>query len=200
MAWDKIFPQSSQTISGSPPQFQANWDYIETTMKVDHIFADSTPANDGRHNVIQMPAQAVNPTLGSNMRVALYCAPSNGQDILRIRNSGAVYVLPYSERGSVAIASGTGVVNLVDFTGKPPVFGHFMMYDLQVVDRGILGLFTWDGTTVNVQVTYSGRSATAGNSSSWIRLIGAGTILQLDRDHTNNRTGKWQYVGTPYQT
>jgi len=200
MAWDKAFPQNSQSISGSPPQFQANWDYIETKMKVDHIFADATSANDGRHNVIQMPAQGVNPALGTNMRMALYCAQSNSQDIPQIRNSGAIYYLPYGKRGSVAIAGGTGVVNLIDFTGEPPIFGHFMMYDLVNVTLGIQGTFTWDGTNVNVQTTYSGRSATAGNSTSWINLLGSTTFLQLNRDHGTARTGKWQYFGTPYQT
>jgi hypothetical protein len=205
MAWDPTFPQSSSIISGSPPQIQANWSYIQTTMQVDHLFANATPSNDGHHNVIQMPSQSVIPTISAPMRVATYAATSSSQDVPRFVNSGiqaaaSDYHYIYGERGSVAIAGGTGVVNLVDFTGKPPVFGTFSMYDLVNVTLGITGLFTWDGINVNVQVTYSGRGAVAGNSTSWINLTSATTFLQLNRDHVTARTGKWQYFATPYQS
>ena len=190
MSWDKTFPQSSTLISASPPQFQDNWDYIEDTLKVDHIFADAITANDGRHNVIQMPSQAVNPALGTNMRVAFYAVSNASQDVPTFRNSGGVFLFPWGETGNTALPANTTPITIVDFATKPTSFGRFMMFDTTITGRFAQCVYKWRAGSLTIAF-----DETTGAPWTNLAVNGGGTAIQLVNTSTTLRNAAWQYIG-----
>lgn len=191
MAWDKTFPQSSTIISASPPQFQANWDYIEDTLKVDHFYADTTTANDGRHNVVQMPSQAVEPTIGTNMRGAFYVASQGSQDIPRYKNTFA-FNIPYGQTGNTALPANTTPITIIDFNSplRPNVFGHFMMFDTTITGRFAQCVFKWRAGSLTIAF-----EQTVGSTWTTLQVDGGGTAIQLVNTSTSLRNAAWQYIG-----
>jgi hypothetical protein len=64
MAYLENIPQPSDQIASSQPEILGNFQYIQSTMQVDHAWDGSgiSPSIDGTHQTLSMPNQAVDIT------------------------------------------------------------------------------------------------------------------------------------------
>jgi hypothetical protein len=190
MAWNPVFPTAATIISQSVTGFQGNWSYIETTMQRDHFWDDSNPNYDGRHNVVQMPSQAVNPAIGTDMRMAFYCATASAQDVPHFRNSDAVYQIPFGKTGNTPLPASTSPITIVDFTGEAASYGYFMMFDTTISGRFATCWYKWRGGSLTIAF-----AQVVGSSWTSLQVDGGGTAIQLVNTSTNLRNAAWQYTG-----
>ena len=73
MPWNNPVIDGDDSVAANKTPLNQNSAYTETTMQKDHFWDDATSSNDGRHNVVQMPNQSSDPSLGTGMKGAVYC-------------------------------------------------------------------------------------------------------------------------------
>ena len=108
MAWHSVSPDGSIAVGANTTSMQENTTYTETTMNKDH-FWDIGTDEDGRHNVINMPAQSSDPTTATGMDGSIYLKEVSA-DNNRIegfyRNAAGIYqFIPSFKSGTVVIPS-----------------------------------------------------------------------------------------------
>lgn len=148
MVWIQGFPTPQQSISGSVPQFQANWLYLQQTIGNDHFFNNAIPALDGHHQFVITLNQAVDPAVPAGLD-AVYYTKIVGTTATQpyFRNSVNVRQLATGVKGTMMLPAAT-TTTLTDLIGLPPFTGTFFIRDnANGGNRGSAIIF-WDGVQV----------------------------------------------------
>lgn len=79
MTWNPTCPNGGLSVQDNRSIIQANMEYINTTMKVDHFWNDATAQNSGHHRFVQAqasniatPTSLVDPTIATGMNGVFY--------------------------------------------------------------------------------------------------------------------------------
>ena len=116
MTWNNPVIDGTKSVKFNKTAPNENTNYIETNMQLDH-FWDEDANEDGHHRQIQMPKQATDPSLATDMDGAFYFKEdANSETLGYYRNSaqGVRQVFPAWKSGTTSIGSTTSWANLTN--------------------------------------------------------------------------------------
>lgn len=177
-------PRAGQSLGNSRPQVQGNFDYINTTIKVNHYFNE---ANAGKHKFVDLVEQnSADPPVvaGASTLFTKSSGPFSPQfgELFYKRDSGVLIQMTYGnpsalvrgysflpgaillQWGSVTTSSSAGSINFADGGG----------IDFNTSCFQVLISPTNGGLSPVSQITYSVNTSTLSTSKfDWTRIGGA---------------------------
>lgn len=164
MPWNPNFPMQATSISQSTPQIQTNWNYIATTVGVDHFFNSATPGNDGHHKWVNM-LDAGNAPLAAGFDGVVYVKTSGSKVQPFYRN--ATTIMPIPKAYNFVFTMLASQVNIVlDVQNAIAGMGTFGPFN---------GIFT---------IVKQGTTGASGTASVFYDGAGSISVRELNRDGT----------------
>jgi hypothetical protein len=147
-------PQPTDILSDSQADLENNNNAIDSSFGVDHYAASNLSANNGKHQVLQMPVQTPQPVTTVDPMFYSFQQPAGNAGILQYMcQAGGLVQSPItpiqSSAAGISIAS-SGTVTIFNFSSMPYCFGYFNgMGILSTSPASIVssqGYFYWSGS------------------------------------------------------
>lgn len=133
MSYTINIPTVGQSLGNSRPQVLGNFNYINTTLKVNHLFNE---ANAGKHYKVEMPRQSPSPT------------PAADEGLLFTKLSGGITRLVWKRDASATDIELTGIDPLAASSGYSTLPGGL------IIQWGVTPGNVVSGTNVNFPTTF----------------------------------------------
>jgi len=186
-------PLSSDNLANvSQPQFNANFQALNTTFALNHYAFDNTTSSLGKHSVVQTPIVATPNTNADEP--ALYCikplspagtAPIPALQFSRLPSNGLATPLTCMQSTSGAITINAGAsINIADLTNITNTLIEFYAYSVNSSFPSSAGLFVvlaYNGTVINFINNVSGQSGV-----KFVLSLSPGKVLVLTNPTVSN--------------
>lgn len=179
--FNQNIPQSTDFLSNSQADLLNNNRFLQTWSVTDHYGLDDNTSNNGKHQVLQMPVQAVQPvTTIDPMFYSFAQATGNAGTLQYMCQAGGVVQSPItpiqSSAAGISLAP-AGTATIFDFSGSPSNFPYCYGYvnGFGISDQAgnpivpFNGFFYWNGS----------KGVINGQSSVGLKIQFSGNILQL---------------------
>lgn len=194
MVWTRIVVDDTKSVAFNATTLNGNAAYIEDSMQLDHYWDEGSNL-DGHHRVVQMPNEASDPSLATDMDAAFYVKDdADSKTVGFFRSAEGVYqFVPRFASGTVSLPN----TNLTTITAVPAnVYGEIVMWT--TASSGTIqvqsGFFVSNGTQVfgwsNSMIAST--SATVTTLVALDNLVGTAT-LNLGCRREGGAAGTWYW-------
>lgn len=181
MTWRTSVVDSTLSVAAHESRFNANASYIDTSMKVDHYWANANSNLDGHHQIVEMTAETSDPSLSTDMKGALYVketdkalASDGTTDELWFRNGVAAEMLSGLQVKKYKNASLAGSGTDTIFSTAAKQTGYTVAWQADGTS-GLVGSF-W---STNDSGAFSASVSSVTSSDGNLRISTSGTNLQI---------------------
>lgn len=181
MTWTTTVVDATLSVAAHESRFNTNATYIDTSMKVDHYWANANANLDGHHKIVQMTAETSDPALGTDMKGALYVketdkalASDGTTDELWFKNAVGAFMMTGMEVTKYKNASLSGSATATIFATSAKQTGYTVAWQADGTN-GIVGVF-W---ATNDSGAFSTSVATTDSADGKLRISTSGANIQI---------------------
>lgn len=195
MTWNATWPVGTVSVKANKITGNQNTSYIQTTMRVDHYWAESGFV-DGMHRQVSMQGTTLDKTLPAGVAGVLWyktVSASNPRVEMFYRNIDKIYQV------SPSFKEGTKTINTSSFFTITDVpansYGEIFLFTTALGRRSMVsGIFRSDATTVEAWSLYNGPEGSA--ASIPLKLGNGSDASGLDiraKKEDNSSSLTWNY-------